>query len=567
MSRQKYDVKAFQKDALLAHDKLRENHGAPPLKLNKDLTAHAQQWADHLAATNTMVHSKQQEYGENIAMKYSSAGTEFSGQEATDDWYSEVKDYSFSRPGFHSGTGHFTQVIWKDTKELGIAKAIAGNGRVFVVANYRPPGNVMGRFPENVLPPNSKMSKVKEDKKKKKGFFGKRRGSTSSSSSSSSSDDEKGNKFRLKKNGTSGDKIDTKVSKSELKQFQKEAHSVTNDYRSKHDVDSLELSGDLCKAAQDWAEHLAKKDLFEHSKSKDIGENVAMHYSSATTAYSGKQACDQWYSEASLYDYRNAGYSSGTGHFTQMIWRGSKEFGIGKAITKTGKVLVVAQFRPPGNVVGRYESNVFPRIDGYRPPSAAPSSKVTRVDRKTHFVVDDHPKTVPDRNMNTAIRQMGAIKLKGPDLSPSDLRKFQQDALDSHNKYRSRHGAANLKRSSELTKRAQDWAAHLAEKDEFKNSDQSDVGENIAMHYSSASTAFSGDETSEMWYRQVSKYNFKKPGFTSGAGHFTQMVWKDTKEMGIGKAITKEGKVILVGFYRPPGNVMGQFESQVSKEK
>ena len=60
-----------------------------------------------------------------------------------------------------------------------------------------------------------------------------------------------------------------------------------------------------------------------------------------------------------------------------MIWRGSKEFGIGKAITKTGKVLVVAQFRPPGNVVGRYESNVFPRIDGYRPPSAAPSSKVS----------------------------------------------------------------------------------------------------------------------------------------------------------------------------------------------
>ena len=94
--------------------------------------------------------------------------------------------------------------------------------------------------------------------------------------------------FRLKKNGTSGDKIDTKVSKSELKQFQREAHSVTNDYRSKHDVDSLELSGDLSKAAQDWAEHLAKKDLFEHSKSKDIGENVAMHYSSATTAYSGQ---------------------------------------------------------------------------------------------------------------------------------------------------------------------------------------------------------------------------------------------------------------------------------------
>ena len=34
------------------------------------------------------------------------------------------------------------------------------------------------------------------------------------------------------------------------------------------------------------------------------------------------------------------------------------------------------------------------------------------------------------------------------------------------------------------------------------------------------------------------------------------MVWKDSKEFGAGKAVTKEGKVIIVGFYKPPGNMM-----------
>ena len=45
------------------------------------------------------------------------------------------------------------------------------------------------------------------------------------------------------------------------------------------------------------------------------------------------------------------------------------------------------------------------------------------------------------------------------------------------------------------------------------------------------------------------------------------MVWKDSKEFGAGKAITKEGKVILVGFYKPPGNVMRQFETNVEQAK
>jgi hypothetical protein len=34
-------------------------------------------------------------------------------------WYSEVSSYSFSSPGWSGATGHFTQLVWKDTTKVG----------------------------------------------------------------------------------------------------------------------------------------------------------------------------------------------------------------------------------------------------------------------------------------------------------------------------------------------------------------------------------------------------------------------------------------------------------------
>ena len=59
-----------------------------------------------------------------------------------------------------------------------------------------------------------------------------------------------------------------------------------------------------------------------------------------------------------------------------MVWKGSKEFGIGKAITRENKVILVGQYKPPGNIIGQYEDNVFPRDDGFVPPKPDSPSKV-----------------------------------------------------------------------------------------------------------------------------------------------------------------------------------------------
>lgn len=46
------------------------------------------------------------------------------------------------------------------------------------------------------------------------------------------------------------------------------------------------------------------------------------------------------------------------------MWRDSKEFGIAKAQSKSGKWLVVANYSPAGNFLGRYKENVLPPTSG-----------------------------------------------------------------------------------------------------------------------------------------------------------------------------------------------------------
>ncbi|XP_013391631.1 protein PRY2 isoform X2 [Lingula anatina] len=154
----------FIDDCVRAHNHLRARHGAPPLKHNPDLSAHAQKWAEHLAELNVMKHSKSTfkgvKPGENVATRWSSDGGAYTGKDAVAQWYSEISKYDFKTASRCLTAGHFTQVVWKGSKEIGVGRAVGQDGRVYVVANYLPPGNMLGAFKENVLPPNSVPSNV-----------------------------------------------------------------------------------------------------------------------------------------------------------------------------------------------------------------------------------------------------------------------------------------------------------------------------------------------------------------------------------------------------------------------
>ena len=146
------NLNAFRKEALSVHNDYRSNHNAPPLKLNSKLNDIAQNYAEQLAKKDTMVHSKNkmdgQDLGENLFM---CGGYMITGKDMTKAWYDEIYDYDFKKPDFKSGTGHFTQVVWVGSKEVGFGAAKSKSGNYYGVANYFPPGNYIGEFEENVL--------------------------------------------------------------------------------------------------------------------------------------------------------------------------------------------------------------------------------------------------------------------------------------------------------------------------------------------------------------------------------------------------------------------------------
>ena len=67
-------------------------------------------------------------------------------QSATKRWYDEVKDYDYATGQSKGGAvGHFTQVVWKNSKKLGCGHATKDNGHyAYVTCRYSPPGNYIG---------------------------------------------------------------------------------------------------------------------------------------------------------------------------------------------------------------------------------------------------------------------------------------------------------------------------------------------------------------------------------------------------------------------------------------
>ncbi|CAF0857943.1 unnamed protein product [Adineta steineri] len=142
----------FVQDALQVHNELRRRHGVESLRLNNDLTKLAQQWANHLASTGTLVHSKTKYRNVNVGENLRCQSWSITGKEMTQSWYNECNKYDYRNPSYQPGTGHFTQVIWKDSQEVGFAQA-QGTSMIYAVAMYYPPGNYVGDFDRNVFPP------------------------------------------------------------------------------------------------------------------------------------------------------------------------------------------------------------------------------------------------------------------------------------------------------------------------------------------------------------------------------------------------------------------------------
>ncbi|KIZ02968.1 Protein PRY1 [Monoraphidium neglectum] len=86
-------------------------------------------------------------YGENLAQGYRDPVT------AIQAWYDEIRSYNFASGSYSSATGHFTQVVWKGSSQLGCGFAPNCGSGALLTCRYSPAGNVMGAFQQNVAPP------------------------------------------------------------------------------------------------------------------------------------------------------------------------------------------------------------------------------------------------------------------------------------------------------------------------------------------------------------------------------------------------------------------------------
>lgn len=145
---------SFSGEIVSAHNRYRAELGIEGLRWSDLLAAHAQKWADHLASLGgrSLMHAPASERGNEGENLWMGTAGYYSLTQMVDGWGGEKKYFVYgdfpnvSRTGNWADVGHYTQVIWKDTKEVGCARATAG-GYDILVCRYSPPGNYMSRKP------------------------------------------------------------------------------------------------------------------------------------------------------------------------------------------------------------------------------------------------------------------------------------------------------------------------------------------------------------------------------------------------------------------------------------
>jgi hypothetical protein len=144
-----------------------------------------------------------------------------------------------------------------------------------------------------------------------------------------------------------------------------------------------------------------------------------------------------------------------------------------------------------------------------------------------------------------------------------DLEKIRADILNNHNYHRKRHQVESLVRNEDIENMAQEHSEYLAEIRSLKNSGNNNYGENLYYCISDTEICLNGEEISENWYSEVNDYDFNNPGYNSKTSHFTQLIWKGSKQIGCGVACNKQKECFVTCNYNPSGNYLGQFSNNV----
>ena len=135
--------------------------------------------------------------------------------------------------------------------------------------------------------------------------------------------------------------------------------------------------------------------------------------------------------------------------------------------------------------------------------------------------------------------------------------------LAAHNRERARLGLPRLRWSRTLEQEAANWGRHLSRQGRLQHASRSarrDTGENLWMGTAGAwdvETMVGGFIEERRHYRHARFPDISRTGNWADVGHYTQVIWRDTQEVGCA-VVTERGWDVLVCRYWPAGNVWGR---------
>ncbi|XP_021903795.1 basic form of pathogenesis-related protein 1-like [Carica papaya] len=137
----------------------------------------------------------------------------------------------------------------------------------------------------------------------------------------------------------------------------------------------------------------------------------------------------------------------------------------------------------------------------------------------------------------------------------SDAQDSHQDFLDAHNAARDEVGVEPLAWDNTVAAYAQHYANKRIHDCQLVHSG-GPYGENLAWGIPDLSAV----DASKMWVIEKPNYDYDSNSCVAGQMclHYTQVVWRNSRLIGCGKAKCNNGATFIVCNYDPPGNFIGE---------
>lgn len=317
--------------------------------------------------------------------------------DVVDAWYNEVNSYYFNKPGWSVLAGHFSQMVWKDTTNIGCAVNHKCTWDTYI-CQYSPPGNVVSAdwstqvFPPLPESPKEQQQLLNPSLRPGEAYYEPNRGAAQGPAPAvpditpypaadtttaapqypaetlvtpsatpvtplgppevppqtaapppqypyqvptmpAEQTPPQYGSSSAAGSGSGGSSSQVPGLSSELQA----GFDATNSYRRQHAAPDLVWDAAIAAQAASYVAGCPNG----HSGQPGFGENLAWGYDSMSAAVRA------WYDEVSAYDFNTGGFSGATGHFTQLVWRDSSK--VGCAVNKACSMpTYICQYSPAG---------------------------------------------------------------------------------------------------------------------------------------------------------------------------------------------------------------------------